>query len=70
MSRPRDSAMMRVSALIPSSGRSTDAMLTSVAIASSAVGGTPTCHTSDGDHRTSVREEGGHMPYEGAHVPY
>mmetsp|Transcript_125864 Transcript_125864/g.228399 ORF Transcript_125864/g.228399 Transcript_125864/m.228399 type:complete len:226 (-) Transcript_125864:968-1645(-) len=42
MSRPRDLASRRGSPGILSSGRSIDTMLTSVAIASSAVGGTPT----------------------------
>jgi len=54
MSLPSDSAMMRGSDLRLSSGRSIEAMLTSVAIASTAVGGTPTVCRPIGSVRASI----------------
>lgn len=54
MSRPTVSAISRGSDLISSSGRSIETMLTSVAIASSAVGGTPTVWRPHGSSRLSI----------------
>mmetsp|Transcript_62277 Transcript_62277/g.94036 ORF Transcript_62277/g.94036 Transcript_62277/m.94036 type:complete len:225 (-) Transcript_62277:884-1558(-) len=54
MSRSRLSARRRGSDLTPSSGRSSEAMLTRVAILSSAVGGTPTVCSPHGSRRDSI----------------